>query len=212
VLRIGPNALPVPRSVVPGRCRLGVFSTLASTKRFDVVLGAFEQVWRRRPDSELVLIGDLGSRDDPRTAGVHQAVERHPARARIRFTGKLPLPDIARELAELDVYLFPMTSGANTRSGTLAVALGCALPVVATSGSETDRQLFRDGENVAFARALTPEAFGQSALAILDDAALAERLSSGARRLYDRHLSWAVIGDELLAALGCPAEPLRASA
>jgi glycosyltransferase involved in cell wall biosynthesis len=212
VLRVGPNALPVPRAMVPGRCRLGVFSTLATTKRFDVVLGAFELVWRRRPESELVLIGDLGAREDRRTAAVYQAIERHPARDRIRVTGKLPLAEVARQMAELDVYLFPMTSGANTRSGTLAVALGCALPVVSINDSETDLRLFRDGENVAFARALTAAAFGERALEILDDPALSARLSAGARRLYDRHLSWEVVGDELLAALGYRSEPLRASA
>jgi glycosyltransferase involved in cell wall biosynthesis len=212
VMRIGPNALPVPRVRTPGRCRLGVFSTLAVGKRFDVVLGAFEQIWRRRPECQLVLMGDLGAREDPRTAAVHELVERHPARAQIRFTGRMSLADVARQMAELDVYLFPMDTGANTRSSTLPIALGCALPVVALNGSGTDLHLFRDGDNVRFARSLTATAFAESASTILDDMELSERLSIGARRLYDEHLSWEVIGDTFLAALGYEPGAVQASA
>jgi glycosyltransferase involved in cell wall biosynthesis len=175
---------------------------MAISKRLDVVLGAFEQIWRVRKDSELVIIGDLGSRGNPRTAALHQAVERHPARDRIRFTGKLPLAEVAQQIAELDVYLFPMDTGANTRSSTLPIALGCGVPVVAVNGSETDSQLFHDGESVLFARELTATAFAESTLALLRDPRLAERLSVGARRFYDDHLSWAVIGDAFLAAVG----------
>ena len=212
VVRVAPNALPVPRVPAPGRARLGLFSTFAIGKRFDVVLGAFEYVWRRRPDAELVLIGDIGDPQDRRVAAIYQAVEQHPAGARIRLTGKLPLPEIARQIAELDVYLFTMETGANTRRGTLPVALGAGLPVVAVKDRETDLALFRDGDNVLFAPALTAQAFGESALRILDDPALAERLAAGGRRLYEQHLSWAVICDRLLAALGCAGEPLEASA
>src|SRR5262249_40602464 len=146
-------------------------------------------------------IGDVGGRDDRRAAAVHDAVERHPARERIRFSGKLTLPEVARQMAELDIFLFPMTTGANTRSGTLPLALGTGLPVVALAGSETDRALFRDGDNVVFASAMTAEAFAAAALRISGDPGLSERLSSSARRLYEQHLSWPVAGDALLAAL-----------
>jgi glycosyltransferase involved in cell wall biosynthesis len=201
VVRIGPNALPVPR-VGGGRARLGLFSTAATNKRFDVVLGAFEHVWRRRPDAELLLIGDIGGRENRQVGQIREAVERHPARERIQLTGKLALAAVARRMADLDVYLFPMTTGANTRSGTLPVALGAGLPVVTLDGSQTDHDLFRDEENVLFATGLSAEAFGAAALRILEDPALAARLSAGARRLYDEHLCWPVVVDRLLAELG----------
>jgi glycosyltransferase involved in cell wall biosynthesis len=199
VVRIGPGALPLPRIRRPGRARLGLFSTLAGNKRFDLVLGAFEQIWRRRPESELVVIGDLGRREAAHVAAFFAAVERHPARDRIRLTGKLSLQQVAAEMAELDVYLFPMTTGANTRSSTLPVALGAGLPVVAMRGVETDPELFRDGENVAFAEAFSADAFAGAALKILESPALSERLSTGARQLYDEHLEWSRVVDDLLA-------------
>ena len=127
VARVGANALPVARVRRPGRLRVGVFSTLASTKRFDVVLDSFRLLHARHPEAELVLLGDFGSPDDPRVRALHAAVQAHPGRARIRIPGKLALDAIAREVSELDAYLFPMISGANTRSGTLPwlSARGC---------------------------------------------------------------------------------------
>jgi glycosyltransferase involved in cell wall biosynthesis len=198
VLRIGPGAFPHARIPQPGRMRLGLFSTLAGSKRFDLVLDGFARVWQRHPQSELVIIGDLGGAQDARLMAFRAAVERHPARAQIRLTGKLTLHEVAAEMAALDVYLFPMNTGANTRSSTLPVAMGTGLPVVAIRGAETDADLFRDGDNISFADALTGDAFARAALAIIDDPALAARLSAGARRLYDEHLEWERLVDGLL--------------
>jgi glycosyltransferase involved in cell wall biosynthesis len=197
VVRVGANALPVARVRRPGRLRVGVFSTLANTKRFDVVLDSFRLLLARHPEAELVLLGDFGSPDDPRVRALHAAVEAHPGRARIRVPGKLALDEIAREVSELDAYLFPMISGANTRSGTLPLALGAGLPVVAIKSYETD-PLFVDGDNLLFADSLTGEAFADQVLRLVADPALDLRISQGAKRLYDSHLSWERIGDQVL--------------
>ncbi len=198
VLRVGANALPVLASPVPGRARLGLFSSAAVGKRFDVVLDAFTEVTRVFPHAELVLLGDLGAPTLPRVREILAAIAAHPSAARIRVVGKQPLADIAREIATLDLYLFPMDTGANTRSGTLPVALGAGLPVVTIDGAETDRHLFRDGETVLFAPALDGVAFGRTALRALGDPALAARVGAGARTLYERHLDWPRITDHLL--------------
>jgi D-inositol-3-phosphate glycosyltransferase len=200
VVRIGTAALPAPSVRTAGRLRLGVFSTLASTKRFDIVLDAFAEVLARHPHAELVLLGDFGKPDDPRVRALQDAIARHPGRERIRVTGKLDLPDVAREVAALDVYLFPMISGANTRTSTLPLALGAGVPVVATRSYETD-SLFVDRENILFADALTGAAFARGALRLVEDGALADQVARGARILYEKHLSWERIGDQFLAQL-----------
>jgi glycosyltransferase involved in cell wall biosynthesis len=189
VVPIAPNALPVPATHVPGRLRLGIFSTLASTKKFDVVLDCFEAVHRRWPHAELVVLGDLGDPASARVAALHAAIAKHPGASRIRVSGRLDLPAVAREVAELDIYLFPMISGANTRSGTLPLALGSGVPVVTIHGYETD-DVFVNEENILFARALTGEAFAEAVFRLLDDAPLRGRLSQGGVRLYEDYMSW----------------------
>jgi polysaccharide biosynthesis protein PslH len=125
------------------------------------------------------------------------AIQAHPGRARIRVPGKLALDAVAREISELDAYLFPMISGANTRSSTLPIALGAGLPVIAIKSYETD-PLFVDGENLLFADGLTGEAFAEQVLRLVADPALDLRISQGAKRLYAAHLSWEQIGDQVL--------------
>ena len=131
VVRVGPGALPVKKVARAGRrLRLGTFSTFGRDKRFDALLDCFRIVHARRPDAELVILGDLGADSDPRLRAFRRAIAEHPAAANIRTPGKQDLATIAGEIAELDVYLFPMHTGANTRSSTLPVALGTGLPVV----------------------------------------------------------------------------------
>ena len=166
-------------------------------KRFEVLLDCFERVRARRPEAELVILGDLGDRARPHVMKFHDAVLRHPGRDRIHLLGKQPLDDIAREMAALDVYLFPMMTGANTRSSTLPVALGTGLPVVAVKGVETDA-VFVDHENVLFADQLSGDSFAAAVLALAQPDGLAERISRGALALYDAHLRWDRIGDQLL--------------
>jgi glycosyltransferase involved in cell wall biosynthesis len=201
VLRIGPNALPIEHvhPVDPGPPQIGVFSTAAVGKRFDVILDAFERIATAFPAAELVLIGDLGAPNQPRVAEILNALAKHPFKARIRKTGRLPLAGIAAEVAKLDLYLFPMNTGANTRSGTLPVALGSGVPVVAIRGIETDPLFFLPDKNVVFAEELSGPAFADAALKLLRDPVLRKQVGEGGRQLYDAHMSWKQTADRLLA-------------
>ena len=204
VTRVGPNALPIENRRRPeagmGRApQIGLFSTAAVGKRFDVVLDAFARIASTISSAELVLIGDLGPPDRPRVRAIVDAISRHPARRRIRVTGRLSLSQIAFEMAGLDLYLFPMETGANTRSGTLPAALGSGLPSVAVCGPETDLELFRDGENIVFASEMSGLAFADAALRLLGSPSTLARVGEGGRRLYAEHMSWERIADHLLA-------------
>ncbi len=197
VVRVGTAAIPVTRQSRPGRLRIGMFSTLASTKRFDVLLECFRIVQARRPEAELVILGDLGDPRDDRVRAFASAIAAHPARERIRQPGKQSLSEIAREVADLDFYVFTMMTGANSRSSTLPLALGTGLPVVAIRSYETD-ELFVDDENISFATDLSGEAFADAVLRLDADEERARRLSEGALRLYRDHLSWNRIADQFL--------------
>lgn len=200
VLRVGSNATPIGQTSGLGRPRCGLFSTLAVGKRFDVAISAFETIWRKRPDAELIIIGDLGPNTSPSVRTLKSQIDASPARARVHLTGKVPLSEVASIVSTLGIYLFPMDTGANSRSSTLPIAFASGVPVVAVRGIETD-PLFEDRSNVLFADMLDGESFGHAGLNLLDDRVLSETLSKGARSLFDRHLSWERIGDAFLEAL-----------
>ncbi|MEO5769883.1 MAG: glycosyltransferase family 4 protein [Polyangia bacterium] len=195
---VGANAPPVPNRARPGLRRLGIFSMLGRTRRFDLMVDAFALVHQRYPDSELVLIGDMGTDASSRYRALKAHISRSPVARQIRLTGALPLWRVAEEVAALDLYLLPDETGASTRSSTLPVALGSGVPVVATCGPETAGDFFVDGENIAYASSMTAPALAAAALKVLDDPAWAAKLGAGGRRLYDRHLSWDAIADHLL--------------
>jgi glycosyltransferase involved in cell wall biosynthesis len=200
VLRVGANAVPPGTVWQHGGHRIGVFSTLAFGKNFDAVLDAFEEVSGTFPDAELVLLGDFGPSTGAASKALAKRIARSPHAERIRVTGKLPLGDVARIVSTLNVYFFPMNTGANTRSGTLPVALAAGIPVVATRGIETD-SLFVGDANVLFADRLDGPSFASRAIQVFRDPSLAARLSAGGRQLYADHLSWPSIVDSLLSAL-----------
>jgi glycosyltransferase involved in cell wall biosynthesis len=179
---------------------MGLFSTLAVGKAFDVVLEAFDEIAAVYSDAELLLIGDLGQPGDRKFLALSRQIDACRARTRVHLTGKRPLDEVAQFVASLDLYLFPMSTGANTRSSTLPLALGAGVPVIAINGADTD-PLFQHGRNVFFADALSGPAFARAALEVFADPALADRLAGGARELYDEQLTWTRIVDSLLADL-----------
>jgi glycosyltransferase involved in cell wall biosynthesis len=198
---IGPNALPTERVPNDGRFDLGMFSTLAVGKHFESVVDAFELVSKEIPRARLLLIGDLGDPAQPRHRRLFERIRAHPAADRIVVTGKLDLRKVSDAIAHLDVFLFPMDVGATTRSGTLPVALGSGIPVVATRGIDTD-PIFVPDENVVFAEDLGPRALADAVVRLRGDPALRRAVSEGARALYRSDLDWTVVGARLARFIG----------
>jgi glycosyltransferase involved in cell wall biosynthesis len=197
LILVGANAAPLAPRPHRGGPRLGIFSTLARTRRFDLMVDAFTLVCHRYPDAELILIGDLGTPESPRYRALLEHISQSPVANHVRLTGSLPLAKAAEEISGLDVYLLPDEAGASTRSSTLPIALGSGVPVVATCGTETARDFFVEGENIAYAASMTAAALADAALRVLEDPARANRLRAGGKLLYDRHLSWGAIADRL---------------
>ena len=201
LLPVGSNVLPIAARPVPGRFDIGLFSTLARGKRFDVVLEAFERLAAEIPAVHLVLLGDLGDPESPRFRDLTRRIQRSPVVERIRLTGKLPLANVAEAVSCLDAYLFPMDVGATTRSGTLPLPLGAGVPVVALRGRDTGA-LFVGDENIVFAHELSGTGFAQAVMRLRTEPHLAERVAQGGRRLYRDHLDWPVLAGRALELLG----------
>lgn len=191
---VGTNAALAPRRPGEG-FRIGAFSTLSHGKRLDVVLDAFARVATHDPSATLTLLGDLAAGEAGRA--FQAIVAAHPAASRITLPGKLSLGELGRRLAGLDAFTFPMDTGANTRSSTLAAALGTGLPVVAIRGLETDAR-FVDRENVVFATGLDGDRFASALEALRADPGLAARVGAGGRALFLDRLAWPRIAAAVL--------------
>lgn len=198
VVRIGSNVLPARERANRDAARLGVFSTFTIGKRFDLVLQAFARVGLRDSASELWLIGDIERIEHAGVRRLRMAISSHPFRDRIVLTGHLPLPEIARIVSSLAVFIHPDAIGATTRSSTLPLPLGSGVPVVAVHGPETDA-IFVEDENIVFAPSLSADGFASAAERLLADAEFRRRIGDGGRRLYDEHLAWPKIASRLLA-------------
>lgn len=111
----------------------------------------------------------------------------------VRLTGHVA--DVRRPVAEAAVCVAPLQHGGGTRLKILeALALGT--PVVATPKAAEGLAL-TDGTDVLLAA--DPPAFAAAVLRLLDDAALAQRLSAAGRALVTAHYDWAPIGDAFTA-------------
>jgi glycosyltransferase involved in cell wall biosynthesis len=178
---IGRNTAPVA-TVVDRRSmssrerslRLLFIGDLASTRKgADVALAAIEQV--RRPDVRLRVVG--GGR-------LQQMLERQAATdPRVRLLGPLPPEEVARELQEADVLLFP--TRADVFGLVLVEAMGAGVaPIVARSAGAID-DLSVDGHNAIVIDSHEPEQWAVAIDELAADRTLVTDLGSNARRTVE---------------------------
>lgn len=96
---------------------------LRKIKGQDLLVRAFLHVWRRDPQSRLLVVGEGEMRSD-----LEQLARRLGIASAIRFTGFVG--DVSPYLRAADVYVQPSRSDASSYS--ILEAMACSLPVVAT--------------------------------------------------------------------------------
>lgn len=182
-----PNVLPAPaRATVRGGVEPRVLwmRTFHPLYRPDLAVAAFSELHRRRPTATLTLAGqDKGeltaTRHLVRTAGLDDAV---------RFPGFLDPEAKASAFATHDVFL--NTTRTDNAPVSLLEAAAHGLVVISTpAGGIAD--LFTDGTDVLLAE--TAVGLAQAIESVLDDPALAARLSAGGRALAES-ATWGHVG------------------
>jgi glycosyltransferase involved in cell wall biosynthesis len=126
---------------------------------------------------------------------------------RVRRPGWLSEEDLAAALAAADVFLLPLADGVSTRRTTLMAALQHALPVVATRGHLTDRQLLEAGDALRLVPVARADLFAEAARALAAEPAARVSLGRAGRSLYERAFSWERTAMRLMNALCPPAAP-----
>jgi glycosyltransferase involved in cell wall biosynthesis len=124
---------------------------------------------------------------------------------RVRRPGWLSDEDLAAALAAADLFLLPLADGVSTRRTTLMAALQHAVPVIATHGPLTDRQLVEAGDALRLVPVARVDLFAEAARALAEEPAARLRLGRAGRSLYERAFAWERTAVRLLRALSPPA-------
>jgi glycosyltransferase involved in cell wall biosynthesis len=130
---------------------------------------------RRRPDCSLVLAGRAP------TTEIRALAQADP---RIKVTGTVP--DIRPHVWEAAVSVVPLRIGGGTRLK-IYESMAAGTPVVSTTIGAEGLPL-RDGEHLFLAD--DPASFAERCLELLEQPALAERMSETARSLVAAEFSW----------------------
>jgi glycosyltransferase involved in cell wall biosynthesis len=184
--RLGAHVLVVPNGVAVGE----VPHSAPARSRTIVFVGYFR--WRPNVEAALELIDD-----------VMPLIRATVPEATVRVVGKDPtdeilarrapgvdvtgtVDDVLPHLHDARVTVLPIRAGGGTRLKALE-ALAAGVPVVATRFAVGGLGL-RDGEHVLLAE--RPADLAAQALRVLDDDALADRLSYAGRSLVERRFDW----------------------
>lgn len=159
---------------------------IAAEKNIGLVLSAFAEILRQRPNSRLLFVGD-----GPMLA---ELVRRHPEHI---YAGMRRGEDLAAHYASADLFLFPSLT--ETFGNVTSEALASGLGVVAYNCAAA-AELIEDGHNGFLAAPDDVSDFIQSALRLAADPVLMSRVRMRATASVSR-LDWGSVHDEFAATL-----------
>jgi glycosyltransferase involved in cell wall biosynthesis len=144
------------------------------------LLELWEQVRAGLPEARLLLIGEPSKRVRRRLAG----------RGDIVLRGRVPQERLVSELAQVDVAVYPRTSGRGIRASKVAVYLGAGVPTVSYDYAVVD-DLRETGAGVLVS---SPSEFADAVARLLTDDAERARLAERARAA-GRERDWRVLAE-----------------
>ncbi len=173
--------------------KIGTFRAGLSVHDVDLLKWVCNQLEHTRAGVQLVFVGGDTQKGLPQghNGGEPGIVE----------TGYLAAEEVSSVLSSLDVFVGLYDDGACGRRTSLAAACAHGLPIVSTNGHNTDRSLFRDGDNCILIRYGDAAGLRVALQRLVDDVELRGQLAYRARETYRTQMSWAVVADGILGAL-----------
>jgi glycosyltransferase involved in cell wall biosynthesis len=175
---------------------LGYFGSICGSRHLAPVREALGRLHRASGGRALLLyIGRHG-------ADLERALDGLP----MRDAGPLAADEVSRHFAAMDLYLAPFVEGVSTRRGSFMAALQHGLPVVATSGPQTDAVfLEHDGRALDLVPETDADAFAGAAERLFCDAGRRRGLARAGRTLYGSRFDWPVLARTVESFLPSPA-------
>ncbi len=160
---------------------------------FPLMMRAIPHLLRARKDIKIVMVGGDGvSYGNPPPSGgnwrevMSREIGAGLDSSRVVFPGRVPYETYLSMLQRSDahVYLtYPFVASWSLRE---ALAVGCA---IVGSDSQPVREFIADGENGLLTSFFDPAALARTAVKLIEDSRLSERLRANARRFAEARLS-----------------------
>ncbi len=106
------------------------------------------------------------------------------------FIEQLKQADIYLQIEDVDKH---GNGGLSLKSGALAAALSCGLPIIATKGKMSDIGILRDREHVLYVKN-EPRDIAKALMELLSNSSLSLALKQQGKRYYEENLTWERIG------------------
>lgn len=166
-----------------GPCNILSLSRIDEKKGLDLLLHGFARVLQRLPAARLVI---AGSGDPACEAGLRQLAVQLGVADRVRFTGWVAGDEKQNLLDQADVFV--LASHSENFGVAVVEALASGVPVLVTEGVALCNDVldYEAGLEIGY----EPEDIAARLVDILDQPALARRLSANARRLARERYSW----------------------
>ncbi len=187
--------LPVPSTLTEECPEDAVIRTIRRQRGIgesDIVIGHFGTYSHQRDllaevfdrlllegDNRHVLLTGRGSRE----FAEQWSRGRASLAARLHATGGLPAEQTAAHLAACDLLIQPYLDGLSTRRTSAMAGLALGLPIVSTTGAQTE-PLWQDSRAVVLADVVSVGGLVEAARSLLNNSAERERLRQVARQLY----------------------------
>jgi glycosyltransferase involved in cell wall biosynthesis len=187
---------PLPSSLraelgLVGREVLLYVGRFVPLKNLPLLISAFAQIHRGRPQTTLVMVGE-GALEGK----IREQVRRLGLDAAVRFPGHQPHERLPELYAAADVVL--LSSSFDNSPNAVLEAGACERPVVATRVGGVPRYV-ADGENGLLVEGGDAAGFARATLRLLGDPDLRAAMGrAGRRRVLERH-SWRRSAEKLLA-------------
>ncbi|HVS33357.1 MAG TPA: glycosyltransferase [Thermoanaerobaculia bacterium] len=170
-----------------GRTRPRILSVAALTgaKGFTFLIEACARLVEQGIDLECTIVGEGPMRDE-----IRACVDQHGLAERVRLTGALPQHEVARLLAECDIFVLPSVIAYNGQMDGIPISLMEAMaagkPVVASAISGIPELVVHEDSGL-LVDSTHPERIASSIRRLIEDPALREAMGrAGQKRVRER--------------------------
>lgn len=151
---------------------------LTEAKRFDLLIDAFAEVSKKHKDTKLIIFGEGDDREK-----LQSQIDS------LSLTDKALLPGASLDAIKFvsKGRAFVLSSDYEGMPNALMEAMASGVPCVSTRCKMGPEELIADGENGLLVETNSSKQIAEALLKILDDDALAKRLSAGGKELLHTH-------------------------